>query len=215
VRGYLRYYADDEREDNTKLNENRQIHDKKIKKSSSCSEKIFGNRFYPLIFLTIIVFVSVSLVMVVNNMTRVKILAEKDAAIISQLKAIFTDTDDYEPKKDYYIAYRDKQVIGFAFVAKGKGYGGEINIFVGLNTDFTIEQIKILSNTETPGLGTKITEDSFTGQFKGLSFKDVSLSKDGGKIDAITGATISSKAVTDAVRKELEEKIEVIKSDMK
>ena len=203
------------KKENIKLDEKLQDTGQKIKKGGTPGERISRSRFYPLVFLTIIVLVSVSLVMVISNITKARILAEKDAAIISQLKAVFTETDDYESKNDYYIAYTDKQVIGFAFIATGKGYGGEISIFVGLNTDFTIKDIKILSNTETPGLGTKITEDAFTGQFKGLTSQDVSLAKDGGKVDAITGATISSKAVTDAVRKELEEKIEIIKSDMK
>jgi|GEM_PF-480623 len=207
--------GNNEKRENTKLDEKLQDHGQKIKNGISPGERISRSRLYPLVFLTIIVLVSVSLVMVISNVTKARILAEKDAAIISQLKAVFTETDDYESKNDYYIAYTDKQVIGFAFIATGKGYGGEISIFVGLNTDFTIKDIKILSNTETPGLGTRITEDAFTVQFKGLSSQDISLAKDGGKIDAITGATISSKAVTDAVRKELEEKIEIIKSDMK
>jgi len=71
----------------------------------------------------------------------------------------------------------------------------------------------IVSNTETPGLGSRIEEDFFTNRFEGLSVSDVKLSKEGGKVDAITGATISSKAVTDAVQRGLEEKIEQIKAD--
>ncbi|MBM3709310.1 MAG: FMN-binding protein [Actinobacteria bacterium] len=82
-----------------------------------------------------------------------------------------------------------------------------------MDSNYQIKGISILSNTETPGLGTRITEISFTDQFKGLGLEDISLSKDGGKIDAITGATISSRAVTNAVRDEIEKKIETIKKN--
>jgi len=203
-------------DNNIKNNKN----NKDIKNSKSANnkarlaEKILQNRFYPLVFLTIIVFVSVSLVMAVNNITETVIIAQRDAEIISQVKVIFPDMDDYVPRDEYYEIYSGGEVIGYAFIATGQGYGGEITILVGLNTDFTIKGITIIENTETPGLGTKIIENSFTGQFAGLSSGDVSLTKEGGEIDAITGATISSKAVTDAVQKEMEETIPIIKGDL-
>jgi len=179
--------------------------------SKSVREKILNNRIYPLIFLVIIVLVSVSLMIVIGNMTEAKIVAEREAEIISQLKGIFSDMQDYKKAEGYYEIYRNEEVIGFAFTTTGKGYGGEINILIGIDSNYQVMGISILSNTETPGLGTRITEISFTDQFKGLGLEDIRLTKDGGKIDAITGATISSRAVTDAVRDEIEKKIETIK----
>ncbi len=177
-------------------------------------KNIIQAKFYPLIFLSIIVFVSVSLLLFISTVTKQKIASERDAQIIEQLKAIFPDMQDYKfNKNNYYEIYSNGNKIGYAFTAKGKGYGGDINIIVGIDKDFIIKSIDIISNTETPGLGTKITESSFKDQFKGLSLNDINLSKNGGKIDAITGATISSKAVVDAVRNELELKIELIKKD--
>jgi electron transport complex protein RnfG len=150
--------------------------------------------------------------MLVNNITSEKIRLQEEEKILLMLRNIFPDMSNYELKDDIYIVYKDKETIGYAFIAVGKGYGGEINTFVGIDKDFTIKQITVISNSETPGLGAKITESFFTDQFKGLRSSDVKLNKDGGKIDAITGATISSRAVTDSVRQELDKKIEIIKT---
>jgi electron transport complex protein RnfG len=83
-------------------------------------------------------------------------------------------------------------------------------MLVGINSDYTIKDVAILSQTETPGLGSKITEKEFTGQFIGLSSADLALSRDGGSIDAITGATISSRAVTDTIREKMADTIEML-----
>ncbi len=86
------------------------------------------------------------------------------------------------------------------------GFGGRIELIVGLLRDGTITGYKVLSQKETPGLGTKIAEEDFAGQFVGLNsyLDDISLTRSGGSIDAVTGATISSKAVIDAVGKAVE-----------
>ncbi len=89
------------------------------------------NRYYPLVFLIIIVFVSVSLVMLLSNVTRARIIAQRDEAIISQFKVIFPDIDDYIQEMIYYEIYSGGEIIGYAFIAKGQGYGGEISILVG------------------------------------------------------------------------------------
>ncbi|MCE5330077.1 RnfABCDGE type electron transport complex subunit G [bacterium] len=182
-------------------------------KNKNSSIKIMQNKFYPVIFLAIIVLVAVVLLMYVNNITRAKILEQREAKIVNQLKNIFPDVDKYEFKDDIYIILKDNKSIGYAFIAKGKGYGGEIQTLVGIDKDFAVKEITVMSNSETPGLGSKITLSSFTGQFKGLKSSEVVLSKDGGQVDAITGATISSRAVTDSVRKELDKKIEIIKKN--
>jgi electron transport complex protein RnfG len=63
----------------------------------------------------------------------------------------------------------------------------------------TISGVNIIRQSETPGLGTRIAEPEFTNQFSGKRIEDVRLRQDGGVIDAITGATISSRAITDIV----------------
>ena len=82
------------------------------------------------------------------------------------------------------------------------GFGGSIQITVGITTDGTINGVSILSISETAGLGMRATEPSFYGQYEGKQTDKFVVSKDGGDgepIDALSGATITSRAVTGAV----------------
>lgn len=87
-------------------------------------------------------------------------------------------------------------------VTDSEGYGGDIQITVGITADGTISGISYLSISETAGLGMKATESSFTEQYVGKQAEKFAVSKDGGDgepIDALSGATITSRAVTGAV----------------
>lgn len=91
------------------------------------------------------------------------------------------------------------QVIGYAFVGEANGYGGVIRVLVGVDeaTD-QILNIKVLAHTETPGLGSRIEDESFRNRFIGKTVEDpIAVNRD---IDNISGATISAKATADAVR---------------
>jgi len=174
-------------------------------------KNIFSNKIYAVVFLTAVVLISASLLMAVNNVTSPKVKAQQEDKIKSLLSGIFPQMDTYDYEDEIYTVYQDDKEIGYAFLANGKGYGGEINILVGLDKDFIVKRVIIVSNTETPGLGSKITESSFTDQFTGLSSGDIFLKKNGGKIDAVTGATISSDAVVEAVRNAMLENIDAVK----
>lgn len=69
---------------------------------------------------------------------------------------------------------------------------------VGVGTDGTVTGVSIISMSETSGLGANASKESFRGQFVGKS-GELAVSKDGGEIDALTGATITSRAVTSGV----------------
>ena len=110
----------------------------------------------------------------------------------------------------YWIGYRDAaktSIGGYAFIAKEEGFSSVIETLVGVDPDGTIIGIKTLFQNETPGWGDKILEVRegedvpwFTRQFIGRSLQDnLTLNRDGGSIDAITGATYSSIAVTSSV----------------
>lgn len=98
--------------------------------------------------------------------------------------------------------------IGIAFRVFPQGYGGPIPITVGLDLEETITGIRIASAAEglkeTPGLGVKITEPDFTKQFIGKVVSNVNIRKDGGEIDGITAATISSRAVCSGIKNGVE-----------
>lgn len=96
--------------------------------------------------------------------------------------------------------------IGYVFnVTTSEGYGGDIQLAVGVQTDGTLNGYDTLSIGETAGLGMNATTDAFKNQYKGIKAKQLTVVKDGTgsqsdeKIDAISGATITSRAVTSAV----------------
>jgi len=106
-----------------------------------------------------------------------------------------------------YTGEQDEQVSGYGITsAVGTGYSGYFSVVFGLRPDGTIEKVRILESMETPGLGSKAAEPQFIDQFNGLDPETlvIAVTKDGGEVDAITGATITSRAVCDAVVQGLE-----------
>lgn len=87
---------------------------------------------------------------------------------------------------------------GYVVQVTPSGFGGAIDMMVGVNADGTVSGVSIVSMSETSGLGTNAKKDEWRGQFVGAA-GSVQVSKDGGSIDAITGATITSRAVCDGV----------------
>lgn len=90
-----------------------------------------------------------------------------------------------------------------------KGFSGRFSLMVGFAPDGSISNIEVLEHKETPGLGTKMALPAFKDQFKGLKISDLpgeklKVKKDGGSVDAITAATISSRAFCDAVNRAYE-----------
>ena len=97
----------------------------------------------------------------------------------------------------------DGDLIGVAFKVSAKGYSSVIEVMVGMLKDGTITAIKVLSQNETPGLGTRVAEQDFTGQFANK--------KDLREVQAITGATISSRAVINSVDQKAQEIRELLR----
>ena len=135
---------------------------------------------------------------------RIKQLEEKEqnASMSEVLKA-----DEYEQKDDTtYIAKSNGDTVGYIFVIAEKGYGGEVKVMAGIKADGEISAVKVLDATsETPGLGQNTGKEDFYNQYAGLSSKsEIEVKKNGASkeensVNAVTGATISSKAVTKAV----------------
>ena len=166
---------------------------------------------FPVIFITLVVFVSVALVSGTDSITKDKIAYQIDQKIQGMLVETFPDMNEYTFTDDIYTIYSDNTLVGYAFLATGKGYGGDIDILVGLEDEQTLKGITIVTQSETPGLGSRIIESSFVSEFVGANIDDIFLKKDGGQIDAITGASISSEAVVDVVRNTAMEKVKSLK----
>ncbi len=102
------------------------------------------------------------------------------------------------------LAKEAEDVLGYVLVVTSpNGYGGDITLAMGVNTDGTLKGISIISQGETAGLGAKCKEDGFTSQFAGIAGGQVDLTKDtptaDNQIQAISGATITTSAVVEAV----------------
>lgn len=103
---------------------------------------------------------------------------------------------------DVYPAKKDNKIVGYAVnTYTKKGFSGNVSLVAGFKPDGTIFNITVLEQKETPGLGAKMTEPSFIDQFNDKNPAEFSMKvkKDGGQVDAITAATISSRAFCDAV----------------
>jgi electron transport complex protein RnfG len=104
---------------------------------------------------------------------------------------------------EIYPAYLKNQFVGAAVIGlTDKGFSGLVKIMIGFKPSGDIENVVVLEQKETPGLGTRMTEDKFLQQFKGVNMSTFKLKvkKDGGDVDALTGATISSRAFCDATQ---------------
>jgi len=123
--------------------------------------------------------------------------------------------EPHQKHAEYYVARKGGEDVGYIVETYGKGYSSYIHILVALDKNFTLQKIDILSHAETPGLGDEIEKDIFKNQFVGKTLEHIKLIKVETKedIQAITGVTISSRAVTDdAVRngvKMLKERLKV------
>jgi electron transport complex protein RnfG len=105
---------------------------------------------------------------------------------------------------DVYPAKKDNKIVGYAVnTYTKKGFSGNVSLVTGFKPDGTIFNITVLEQKETPGLGAKMTERSFKDQFNDKNPAEFSMKvkKDGGQVDAITAATISSRAFCDAVQR--------------
>ena len=109
---------------------------------------------------------------------------------------------------EIYPAYLKNEFVGAAVIGSSeKGFSGLVKIMVGFNAKGEIENVVVLEQKETPGLGTKMKDEKFISQFKGKNLKtfNVNVKKDGGQVDALTGATISTRAFSEAVQNAYDE----------
>ncbi len=123
---------------------------------------------------------------------------------VAEFKVDAGEGEDQEPSSvDIFPAFKDGALWAVAFEDSGKGFGGDIGVIVGVDvTTGSLLGIGITTMKETPGLGARVREEGFRKGFKAISLEDeVKVVGDGGQVDAISGATISSQGVCEAVNK--------------
>lgn len=177
---------------------------------------------FSLMLITLIAGVLLGLV---YEVTKEPIANEKQRAKEEAYKAVFADADsfdavdiestkeiigeyddDYNADIDEVMTAKDSagMLIGYVLtVTDHEGYGGDIQFAMGVRTDGTLNGISFLSIGETAGLGMKATEDTFKDQFKDKKISKFTYTKNGStgddEIDALSGATITTNAVTNGV----------------
>lgn len=105
---------------------------------------------------------------------------------------------DYEPDKNSSVTEIYTSADGCVVMASPSGYGGAISLAVGIDNDGVVTGIEVISQSETAGLGSKCSKDEFKSQFEGKTagIEVVKQGASGNQIDAISSATVTSKAVT-------------------
>ncbi len=162
--------------------------------------------------LAVICVVASGLLAGVNVLTKSRILAQAEAEEEASLKEVMPLAEHFEAVKSgndilYYKAHdKNGKLIGLAFKAAGKGYSSIVETMVGMAKDGKITAIKVLSQNETPGLGANVADSKFAAQFSGKDIPGLS------EVQAITGATISSRAVIDAVKKRAQDLEGILKN---
>ena len=109
---------------------------------------------------------------------------------------------DGKKERNFFVGVFDGKANIVALEAFGKGYGGDIGVIVAVNVENDeIVGVGVTTHSETPGVGSRAkTDPSLSDQFQGLPIKEpFKVKADGGQIDAISGATISSRGVCGAV----------------
>lgn len=168
-----------------------------------------------LLVLTGVTAISVALLAYVNELTKEPIAAANAKTLSDAVKAVVPgfDNDPIAEKKmqevngvEYavYPANKSGEFIGAAVEASAMGFGGDLRVLVGFDAQGNIIDYSLLSHAETPGLGSKASDWFKKGNKGDITGKNpgnapLTVSKDGGEIDAITASTITSRAFLNAV----------------
>ena len=172
-------------------------------------ESSFANM---VIVLTIITVIAASCLGAMNNLTAEPIAASKKAKQEAAIKAVlpeFTslEEDNVNDQKIFRAYNANSELVGIAIETAELGFGGNITTIVGIDANGSIVDYSLLQHAETPGLGSKLVDwFKVKSDIRGADANKMPLnvSKDGGEYDAITAATISSRAFLNSINKAYE-----------
>lgn len=163
--------------------------------------------FKPIVVLSVICIVITGALALTNDITKPII---EEATRLAQEKArmeLLPDATGFTAVEGIAVdgvsaVYTADNGVGAVVTSSAKGYGGTMTVMVGFTADGTIRQIKVTENQETKGIGSKVAGDpAFWTRFEGLKAEPLVLGDD---VDALSGATVSSKALTAAVNSAIE-----------
>lgn len=161
--------------------------------------------------LTLACFISGVIIAIVYFITNP--VAQKNNEIVKEqsMKELVKEASNFKAiknKTEWYEAEKNNKAIGYIVQTESNGYGGPIKMLVAVDENCKVIDYTVLSNNETPGLGSKTLESKFKNQFDGKTINHLVVVKDSSDkddIQAITGATISSRAVTNGVKEAVQE----------
>ncbi len=154
----------------------------------------------------------------INSATAPKIAEQEEAARMAAIREVLPEAMVFDPDTageiEYLTGYADEagtKPVGYVITALGNGFSSTIQTVVGVEMDFSVEAIEIVYQSETPGLGTRSVESKEKGeepwfevQFDDKTMSQLIVDKDGGEIESITGATITSRAIANSVAKAID-----------
>ena len=169
----------------------------------------------PTLILVIICLIATACLAGTNILTRSAIAAQKEKDAQASRQVALPVADSFEQSQDSDICFVGKKgsdVVGYVFTTEANSYGGKIQVMTGIDSDGKVTGVVLVSTNDTPGLGLNAQKPEFRDQYKqqapenGFEVVKGGGAKEGeGQINAMTGATISSKAVTTAVNEAVAE----------
>ncbi|MCH3971853.1 MAG: RnfABCDGE type electron transport complex subunit G [Oscillospiraceae bacterium] len=163
----------------------------------------------PIIVLFLICLIVTLALALTNQITKSKIVEINKANETASQQQVLPAASAFATKtangKTFVVGTKDGKTVGYVFTTTTTSYGGDIKVMTGISSDGKVTGVNLLKTSDTPGLGLNAKKDSFRAQYKQSipksgSFTVVKNGKAGdGQVAALTGATITSKAVTTAV----------------
>ena len=163
----------------------------------------------PAAVLLVITVVAGGVLGAVQSITKPAIDAQNAKSQAEAMQKVFAEADEFKAVEGFAAdgivvdangAYKGGELCGYVIEVKPSGFGGEVDTLVGVDTEGAVTGLVVMSHSETPGLGAKATDEAWAGQFAGMTGADLAVTKDGGKVQAITSATITSRAVSEGAK---------------
>ncbi|MCB5259568.1 MAG: FMN-binding protein [Candidatus Cloacimonetes bacterium] len=175
-------------------------------------------KYYIKLSLILLIFCAVAsgILAYINTLTAPVIAQRKAKEEIATREALIPNANFTQAQTadgaSYFVASNPEtqEILGYTFIAAEIGYSSTVQTMVGVDKDFKVLGIKIIDQAETPGLGANCTNDNFTSQYAGMTIENLYVDKDGGAVIALSGATITSRCITNSIRN----RIQAVKSDI-
>ena len=159
------------------------------------------------LMLFVIALVCSAAVAVVYDVTKEPIKRAQEQKVVDALRKVlpaFESVEEMEEREGVYVATKGDEVVGYAIEGTSpNGFNGNVSLMVGYTAEGVIYNVEVLAQAETPGLGANMESEgnALIVSFKGKKAEDMNMTvvKDGGDVDALTAATISSRAYAEAV----------------